>query len=174
MKKFEEMQKIFKLDVRFVFEPFYQVVLSVAEEYDKVYPSATARRSRGVQFYEEGKVGDELFFVVFNLHASGDGEGNKTECHHQPKEVLIADVLRDEAGNHTWNHHTTKILTCGTDGENCCGAITSRESDEKESVSSKAKAITDLLNAYTSTCKPQVCSGEITKIDIHNIRQRDT
>ena len=111
--------------------------------------------------------------MVFNLHTGGDGESDEAECHDDPEETLVADILRDETRHHAGNHHATKVLTCGADGKDCRGAFATGEGDEIESVGGKAKAVAYLLNAHTRTHKPKVVGGEITEIDIHDVGQGD-
>jgi hypothetical protein len=53
--------------------------------------------SKKLQLFNPSTLQFFSFFVVFNLHTSGDGEGYQAECHHHPEEVLIADVAGDEA-----------------------------------------------------------------------------
>lgn len=150
---------------------FSFLLLIVAEGYDGVYPSGTAWRSRGVRFCVVEGYG--LFLVVFNLHKCGDGEGDEAEGHDYPEETLIANVFGDETRHHAGNHHTTEVLTCGTDGEDGGGVFASGEGDEIEGVGGKAKAVADLFDAHTGADEPEVVGGVITEININDVGQGD-
>lgn len=114
-----------------------------------------------------------LYLGLLNLHKCGDGEGYEAERHDEPEETLIANVFGDETRHHAGNHHAAQILTRGADGEDGCGAFATGESDEIEGVGSKAKSIANLLDTNTGADEPEVVGGEITEIDIDDVRQRD-
>ena len=112
-------------------------------------------------------------FVVLDLDAGGDGEGDEAEGHDDPEEILVADVAGDEAGHDAWNHHATEVLACRADGEDGCGALTAGEGDEVEGVGGESESVAYLLDADAGADEPEVVGGEIAEIDIDDVGQGD-
>ena len=79
--------------------------------------------------------------MVDDFHKSRNCESHQAEGHDNPEEALVANVFGDEAGHHAGNHHSTEVLTCGTDGEDCGGTFATREGDKIEGVGSETKTV---------------------------------
>ena len=111
--------------------------------------------------------------MVDDFHKSRNSESHQAEGHDNPEEALVANVFGDETRHHAGYHHTTEVLTCRTDREDCCGVFATREGDEVEGVGSKAKTVAYLFNADTGADEPKVVGGVITEIDINDVGQGD-